>query len=430
MNRKKFIKPPLDERFLHTNITSWEVRNKITYDHGKYCIRFTLTFNDKKENRQIGGFKTQAVANQAKTELITELANQTFIPYEFTVSEFLNYWLYYYMIDEKNISYQTFVSYRKCMERFLEYVGMNKKMNDLSIVDIIDAIKKYPTKHVRKIACSMIGSSFKYAVSHHIVRANYAKTAIEIAKKQLKENCTAPKRPVFTLPELLHIFDVCREVEPSIYLLMLLSAATGTRISETIGICFSDINFVKKEVSINHQLGRTFDNSGYDEEMLLSQKMSPKTENGCRTVPLPDFIIDELILQKARYDHDSVNDPEFLPNSDFVLTRGHGYPMTRAQGRKLKNVLKEAGMDPQKYTWHDIRHSYATLLNDQGLNLKTISKILGHGSSEITDAVYINHHEDKKSYDLSETMNMFYFENLCIQNSEVYNISNIRLILD
>lgn len=72
---------------------------------------------------------------------------------------------------------------------------------------------------------------------------------------------------------------------------------------------------------------------------------------------------------------------------------------------------------------------YATLLNDQGLNLKTISKILGHGNSEITDAVYIDHHEDKKSYDLSETMNMFYFENLCIQNSEVYNISNIRLIL-
>ena len=71
--------------------------------------------------------------------------------------------------------------------------------------------------------------------------------------------------------------------------------------------------------------------------------------------------------------------------------------MTRAQGMKLKNVLKEAGMDPQKYTWHDIRHSYATLLNDQGLNLKTISKILGHGSSEITDAVYIDHHEDKKA---------------------------------
>ena len=65
--------------------------------------------------------------------------------------------------------------------------------------------------------------------------------------------------------------------------------------------------------------------------------------------------------------------------------------MTRAQGMKLKNVLEEG--------------------------------------SEITDAVYIDHHEDKKSYDLSETMNMFYFENLCIQNSEVYNISNIRLIL-
>lgn len=51
------------------------------------------------------------------------------------------------------------------------------------------------------------------------------------------------------------------------------------------------------------------------------QKRTLKTRNSKRYVPLPDFIMDELYLARARYEETLKNDPEFDENLDFVLFR-------------------------------------------------------------------------------------------------------------
>ena len=133
MNIQTYTKPPLDTRFLATNVISWKIRKKPTFDHGKYVIRFEITLNNGETiPKQIGGFKTEADAYAAKENLILTLGNHQFIPYQFTVQEFYDYWLYYYMLDEAMISYNTFISYRKSIERFIEYVGAKKKINSLT----------------------------------------------------------------------------------------------------------------------------------------------------------------------------------------------------------------------------------------------------------------------------------------------------------
>mgnify|MGYP002610342653 CR=1 FL=1 len=95
------------------------------------------------------------------------------------------------------------------------------------------------------------------------------------------------------------------------YLFLLLSASTGARVSETRAICFSKIDFQKKQLLIDCQLGRGYDNEGFDDNTLLSQKRTLKTRNSKRYVPLPDFIMDELYLARARYEETLKNDPEF-----------------------------------------------------------------------------------------------------------------------
>lgn len=189
MHVKKYNRPPLDPRFLNTAVIDWEIRDKITCDHGKYCIRFYVTFqNGEKKVCQTGGFRTKKEASTAKESLVQTLVNHQYIPYKFTAAEFYDYWLYYCMIDEYKISY----------------------------------------------------------------------------------------------------------------------------------------------------------NNNY---------------------------------QKAQ-------DPNFYQGADYIVTRAHGLPMTRAQSKRFKHVLEVAGLDSSQYTWHDIRHSYATILKDNEINLKSISKILGHASED------------------------------------------------
>ncbi len=430
VNVKEFERPPCDKRFFCTTVESWNFRDTITEDHGKYCVRYTITFKDgHTETRQKGGFKTKKEALSAKDFLIIELANHNYIPYSFRMSEFYDYWLYYYMVDDRKIAYNTFVSYRNLVEQMFIYMEQNPYINNVTSEDLIQVLKEYPTKHLRKQAYSMLSSSFQYAKANHIIQTNHAKTAIQIVKYQLRESCKAPKRTAFTLDELITILLTCQKTKPDLYLLLLMSVTTGTRISETLGLCYSDIDFVQKNVVITHQLGRKIDTSNPDTRL---ERVKVKTSNGIRTIPLPEFVLDEVVLKKVKHDYDKEHDPLFLKDSDYIFTREHGYPMPRNQNIALKRILKAAGFDSTKYTWHDLRHSYATVLKDSDINLKAISRALGHGSKEFTDDVYIDHHEHSTVYDPSVIMNQFFERIIGPKESETYDLSGVNLsnILD
>lgn len=66
----------------------------------------------------------------------------------------------------------------------------------------------------------------------------------------------------------------------------------GTRISETIGIMYSDVDFTSNSIYIRRQLGRNIKNESNGN--LITEQMATKTSNGVRCVPAPDWVIDEL----------------------------------------------------------------------------------------------------------------------------------------
>ena len=175
-------------------------------------------------------------------------------------------------------------------------------------------------------------------------------------------------------------------------------------------------------------MGRGYDNEGFDDNTLLSQKRTLKTLNSKRYVPLPDFIMDELYLAKARYEETLKNDPEFDENLDFVLFRDHGKAIARPY-YYFKKLMKKCNINCTKHVWHDLRHTYATLLDQNNMNMKVVSEILGHYSEEFTNEVYVIHKPEVIIYDTSEVMNSF-IESLKLDSTErtipVYDISFIQ----
>lgn len=77
-------------------------------------------------------------------------------------------------------------------------------------------------------------------------------------------------------------------------------------------------------------------------------------------------------------------------NTDLVFTTHVGTPLDDANVRKrFRTILKKVdGLDPEKWTPRELRHSFVSLLSDQGVPLEEISRLVGHSSTTVTELVY------------------------------------------
>lgn len=83
------------------------------------------------------------------------------------------------------------------------------------------------------------------------------------------------KKNAFTLQELTTLLLKAKEGDYTFYLFLLLAAVA--RVSETRALCFRNIDFTKQELVIDCQLGRGYDNKGYENNTLYNQKRKLKT---------------------------------------------------------------------------------------------------------------------------------------------------------
>ncbi|MDO5539825.1 MAG: tyrosine-type recombinase/integrase [Eubacteriales bacterium] len=398
---KMIEKPVIKESLQYGAIISWKFRDTITPVRKKFAYRFLLTFSNGMEYpMQKGGYHTKTEALKAKEFTITELHSKKFVPFEYTLKEFFDFWLYYYMSDVEKISYNTFCNYRNIIYNYiLKIWDPNKKIVDIERNDINKILNSIEKKGILKSAYTVLRSSFSYAKSHQITRSNPAITAIRMKKKAVRKAYHQAMRdgtltyeekqnPILSIPQISLLLLTCKNTKPEMYIPLLLSLTTGLRISEVIAIKFSDIDWWEGELHIRRQLGRTLSNDGADEERLCTQEVKTKSRSGNRTIPLGNFIIDELIVARHKYEAMQKSNPDFQ-DLDFVCFKENGLPYNRSSfGKPFKKLLAECNLPDLR--WHDLRHTYATVLKENDISLKAISSCMGHNGTKVTEEVYIN----------------------------------------
>ena len=143
---------------------------------------------------------------------------------------------------------------------------------------------------------------------------------------------------------------------------------TGLRQSELLGLRWRDVDFAEEVIRVRGALDR----QGRD--------VPPKTEHAVRDVVLVPALAEALARhrQASRFDQ----------ASDFVFASQTGTPLhwRNVSRRALKPALAKANIEPLR--WHDLRHTFASLLIGGGANVVFVSRQLGHGSSDITLRVY------------------------------------------
>ena len=217
--------------------------------------------------------------------------------------------------------------------------------------------KGLSTKTVRNIH-QILSSALKLAQEQRIILTNPA------------EGCALPKvehREMKTLPvEQLQSF--LREArESGVFELYYLELATGLRRGELLGLKWEDIDLQKGDLRVKRQVSRI---NGEVVEAPL------KTKNAYRTLPLAEDTIDVLKEQREK-----------VGSSPWVFPSPNGGPISPDSVlHMLHRVLKRAGLPRVRF--HDLRHTFATLALQNGVDIKTVSGMLGHFSAGFTLDTY------------------------------------------
>ena len=146
---------------------------------------------------------------------------------------------------------------------------------------------------------------------------------------------------------------------------------TGTRLGELCSLKWADFDFGDRTVTVNRTVQRIMA-EGYITKTVLMET-APKSESSKRTIPLTDEMIKLLKMRRE--------------DGDYVF--GGNKPLEpRTMQYRLKKILKEAGVDDRNF--HILRHTFATNCVESGMDVKTLSMILGHFDVKITLNRYVH----------------------------------------
>ena len=399
-------KPSVKDTFFLGSVVSCLPGGSISYikSRKRYSFRFKLVFQSGvSKSIQRSGFPTRKAAQLARDDALIQICRKQFVPYSYTVKEFYDYWLYYHMIHDKHITYNTFIMYRNLIMNYINPVIGAKWLNKLKREDLVKVLHKISSKDLQRTAIGMITGSLRYAQSHNYLPYNiYDGLSAELRRKNISTMTRKRSSPVYSIEQISHLLCLCREKEPQLYLPMLLAATAGLRISEIIALRYENIDFLNKKISVERQLGRSiYPNEQSSNRPVLSQELKLKTKRSRRTVELADFVLEEILFERQRYEKHRTENPSFL-DLGYLCCRENGQCYHRSFYAKAYNRLTEQ-CDFPRLPWRKFRNSYATILAGYKINMKTISECLGHYSPDFTSKVYVAT-KNLSAYDISEAI--------------------------
>ena len=161
---------------------------------------------------------------------------------------------------------------------------------------------------------------------------------------------------------------------------------TGLRIGELMALTWNDIDFKNKTLSVNKSRAK----GKIDGKTVLYVK-DPKSESGTRIIPLSDRALYALrnIKECSKSDTDLI---VTNTSSESNITR------------TINRMLFRAGCEVEKCGLHALRHTFGSLLLEKGVDLKTISYLLGHSDITVTANIYL-HITREKAINSIEVLN-------------------------
>lgn len=368
----------------------------------KWEYRFEAAkINGKRKQISKGGFKTKKEALEAGTKALSEYNSSGihFVPTEMSYNDYLDYWFEEYC--KVNLKRTTIEGYEKRIRLHIKPELGSYKLTALSPAALQSFINKMFNKGYSRNTLTTIrrilSGSLNYAVdTARFIQSNPMRS-VRIPSDRATPDTPTRQSPHTYIPK--DIIDKIFQRFPegsSPFIPMQFGYRCGMRLGEAFSICWEDIDFEKKTVSINKQIQ-------WDEDKKCWYFSAPKY-NSFRTIDMDNELCDILKReyekqQRARMFYESDYTNLYVSDEKELNTIGNGeiihlvslrqngaYIVPRTMQHTSSIIHHEMGY--KAFTFHSFRHTHATMLAESNAPIKYTQERLGHKDITVTMKIY------------------------------------------
>ena len=212
----------------------------------------------------------------------------------------------------------------------------------------------------------IIEAALKYAIAEGM--CSQLKNPIykpSISKKELK---------ILTPDDQLYFEKLLIAEKSEVSLGTIIALHTGMRIGEVCALMWDDIDLENDIIHVRHTIARVKSMDGDNKTKLIID--TPKTISSTRDIPISSSL--KPILMAA------INNKKSM----FVVSDNDSFVGTRTFEYRYKQMLKRNNI--REFNFHTIRHTFATRCVEVGVDIKTLSEILGHSNVSTTLNTYVH----------------------------------------
>ena len=166
----------------------------------------------------------------------------------------------------------------------------------------------------------------------------------------------------------------------------MISLNTGLRLSEICALKWSDIDFENAILHVRTTVARVRNTGEGSKTKLIIDR--PKTKSSFRDIPISSYLMKMLVsLYEKR-------------KSEYVVSDQEGFISPRTYSYRFHKVLEKYNVKQVNY--HALRHTFATRCIEHGVDVKTLSEILGHSNASITLNTYVHSSMERKREQLEK----------------------------
>lgn len=335
----------------------WEGRyRKNRNEQGRLVYGYIYGYKYREVKRELEKLKAEYILPMQDTSI-----------FQGTLEEWTDYWLNHLII--RTIKQSTHASYQTKMKKHvLPYLGKKKlahiRKNDISDLLIYLADKGLSVATIHNVL-TILKSAMNRALFENAILENPCNgiSLPTIRKKDIA---------ILSLEDQRKLEQVALQNDQGFPVIIALY--TGLRIGEISGLTWADIDLENQTIQIVRTVQRiSVSGKAKKTEIIFD---SPKSQNSIRKIPIAKNLLAYLISRKE----ESI--------SEYVVNYKKSFAEPRLINYWFKKIVSQAEIAPIHF--HSLRHTFATRCIENGIDVATLSSLLGHQSIKLTLDTYTN----------------------------------------
>ncbi|UTR04689.1 site-specific integrase [Alkalihalobacillus sp. LMS6] len=364
---------------------------KVAPNNWRYRHKYTDVFTGEQKELKKQGFKSKPEAVAHFTKALEELESGMNVQKDLTVVDYVNKWYEEYRVnkvsknsyrlDKRNIDNHIAPYFKNLLLSNLDNIHYQKFINHLIDKTSAKTGRKLSKRAVEIIHTTMSGAMKRAKYEKRIKDNPVEGAVIYTPREKVKAKSRHKKLKFLPYENISSFLDAALEDNYTYYMFFKFLIETGVRKGEALALKWDNIDLAMKRVYIEE----TIDYEAKSDDELFDET---KTYRSTRDFQIPARLVQQLNAHRVRQEDNKMRFKDnYKYDLDLVFCREDGSPIPKSTlFNAFRRILRKIDMPPLPI--HSLRHTFAVLMIESGVEMLYIQEALGHESIQITSDVY------------------------------------------